>query len=171
MSPKITKLDTSLANDASVVGFLLGGGLGALWGVIIFASFCFYPDDVPCTPGGFAFVVGLTTIPSLVICGLPLALFVACFASILLPVIQQPPMIVRAAGWFLCGVSWAALNGIGGALLLQSKFHVIMRPTLTVAFALALPCAIVLWCSPHRFIARAFASGIFVTALVLVLLS
>jgi hypothetical protein len=77
------------AADLSIIGVLMGGGLGALWGVIIFSTFCFYPDNVPCTLGGFAFTIGLFTLPGLIVCGAPLALITPIIGPVLLRIFRN----------------------------------------------------------------------------------
>jgi hypothetical protein len=167
MQTTLTKRDAILAHLG--VGGLLGGALGALWGVVLLTSFCFYPDDVPCTLGGFAFSVMVTAIPGVIFCSVPLAVVAAVFGPFVLHLIRQPDPVIRAGTWFLCGVSWALPNAIGGAILIQSIFDLAALPILEVELVLAVSCVIVLWFSASRCAARAFAGGILAAAFVLIL--
>jgi hypothetical protein len=152
------------------VGLALGGALGVLWGIVIFISFCLYPDDVPCTPGGFAISIVFFGGIGLIVCGLPLMAIAIIIGPYIERGIQHYPALARAMAWFFGGVGWAILNGLGGKVVLQDMLHLVSIPLLSSVYLLAVAGGVILCCSPRRYVAGAFVSGISVTILLLVLL-
>src|SRR5215217_1460775 len=86
------------------IGLGLGATLGALWGSVIFTSFCLYPDDVPCTPVGLVVCVLFFGGIGLVVCGIPLMGIAVSIGPSIERSIPRHPSRARSVGWFFAGV-------------------------------------------------------------------
>ena len=151
------------------LGLALGASLGALWGSVIFVSFCLYPDDVPCNPIGFALSIIFFGGIGLVVCGIPLMGIAIVIGPHIEQGIKRHPSLANAVVWFLSGFGWATLNGLGGRFVLQHMLHLVTIPRFTSVYLLAVTGGLILSCSPRRFVARAFVCGISVSMLLLLM--
>jgi hypothetical protein len=82
-------------------------------------------------------------------------------------IIQRHDPVLRALSWWLIGIGWTVANSFVLGLLLSTLWDRQPRGIATVIlFVLAITMTL-LWLSPRRLPARAFASGVLVGGLVL----
>ena len=149
------------------IGMSIGAVLGVMWASSLFVSFCFYPDDVPCNVWGLTLMLGIGTVLGTMLGGLPLAIVAVWAGHELWELIQRQDPLLHALSWWLIGIGWTAANSLVLGLLLSTLWDRQTRSIATVIlFVLAITITL-LWLSPRRLPARAFASGMLVGGLVL----